>query len=322
MKDGDDIMHKLTRQEFLRTVAGAAAGMAVAAWPTAAAGRKCKIKLGVTLYSYTGDYGGTTRLEDCIADAAAMGAEGIELVGETHIPDYPNPPDRWIEQWHGWMHKYKTEPSCYDCRMDSRLWRTGRLSPEESLHRLLRDMELAKRLGFKVLRPAWKEATPEAGSGAATWRQMAQEALPYAEKYDVQLAPEVHSSNFKNSPIVEGYVDLVAKTRTRNLGVLLNGDRSGAPAAAEDSKPLLSILPYTLHVRTRFLGPYQFDSERQSWMMTEERQRYSAPFESLIPLLVQAGYAGYISSEYEGPCYAFLTSSHLGLQHARMKRLV
>ena len=31
-------------------------------------------KLGVTLYSYTGDYGVTMTLEDCIADAVDAGA--------------------------------------------------------------------------------------------------------------------------------------------------------------------------------------------------------------------------------------------------------
>ena len=48
-------------------------------------------KLGVTLYSYTGDYGVTMTLEDCIADAVDAGATGIEILSETHIPGYPNP---------------------------------------------------------------------------------------------------------------------------------------------------------------------------------------------------------------------------------------
>ena len=54
-------------------------------------------KLGVTLYSYTGDYGVTMTLEDCIADVVDMGATGIEILSETHIPGYPNPSDAWVD---------------------------------------------------------------------------------------------------------------------------------------------------------------------------------------------------------------------------------
>ena len=67
-------------------------------------------KLGVTLYSYTGDYGVTMTLEDCIADAVDAGAQGIEILSETHIPGYPNPSDAWVDHWHGLMAKYGTDP--------------------------------------------------------------------------------------------------------------------------------------------------------------------------------------------------------------------
>jgi hypothetical protein len=44
------------------------------------------MKYGVALYSYTGDFQVTMTLEDCVADTADMGATGIEILSDTHIP--------------------------------------------------------------------------------------------------------------------------------------------------------------------------------------------------------------------------------------------
>ncbi len=319
-------MRELTRQEFFRTLAGA--GAAAAAAPTFAAAvqtPKSRIKLGVTLYSYTGDYAPTTVLDDCIADAAAMGAEGIELVSETHIPNYPNPSDKWVEHWHGLMRKHKTQPSCYDCRENSRLRKAGPLTARESLRLLLRDMELAQRLGFKILRPAWGVASPGRISALA-WREMAQKALPYAEKHDIRLAPEIAWSTGSSSRVVDAYVDLIIKTNTKHLGLLVDAGAvespSGRAVAAGDASNLRRLLPYTLHLRAKFQGPYTFPSDGQFWELTDELQQYRNPFETVIPMLLQNGYSGYISNEYEGPRAAPLASNHLGRQHAKFSRFL
>ena len=84
-------MYQMTRRQFLKTVAGAGTAVAFSSLTIAAPDPKSQIKLGTTLYSYTGGYGATTNLEAWIADAAAIGAKGIEIVSEIHIPNYPNP---------------------------------------------------------------------------------------------------------------------------------------------------------------------------------------------------------------------------------------
>ena len=104
-------MRQMTRKQFIQTVTGGTATAVVSTFSTVAGVSKSGVKLGVTLYSYTGEYGVTTFLEDCIADAAAIGAEGIELLSETHIPNYPHPSNRWFEHWNGLIDKYGTKPS-------------------------------------------------------------------------------------------------------------------------------------------------------------------------------------------------------------------
>ena len=38
------------------------------------------LKRGVSIYSYSGEYGKTMDLEDCFQDIANMGATGIEIL--------------------------------------------------------------------------------------------------------------------------------------------------------------------------------------------------------------------------------------------------
>jgi sugar phosphate isomerase/epimerase len=318
--EGTMIMGEMTRQQFIRIVATAATTAAISPLVAVASGPESRIKLSTTLYSYTGEYAPTTFLDDCIANAAAMGAEGVELLSETHIPNYPNPSDRWVEHWHDLMSKHKIEPSCYDCRENSRLRKAGALPPEESLQLLIRDMELAHRLGFKILRPAWGAAGSERISAPA-WQEMARKALPYAEKHNIQLAPEVDWSIGWNSRMVDAYVNLIAKTKTKRLG-LLASSMLPSRAAGNELHNLRPLLPFVCHLRARFRGPYILHPERKSWERTAEPQLSDDPLKALISLLSRNSYNGYISSEYDGPRFEFLASSHLGGQHFRLKRLL
>ncbi len=58
-----------------------------------------RLQYGVSLYSYTSEYGVTMTLDDCIEDVADLGATGLEILGEAHVEDYPNPSSAWIDAW-------------------------------------------------------------------------------------------------------------------------------------------------------------------------------------------------------------------------------
>ena len=78
------------------------------------------IKRAVSLYSYQEEYFlQKMSLEDCIAAAAATGATGIEIVGEQSVAGCPKiPSEAFIEQWFGWMDKYKVTPVAHDMFLD------------------------------------------------------------------------------------------------------------------------------------------------------------------------------------------------------------
>lgn len=314
----------MTRKPFFETIAPAAALVAMPS--SAAPAPESKIKLGVALYSYTGDYQVTMSLEDCIAEVADLGGEGIEILSETHIPGYPNPDSKWIDQWHNWMAKYKTKPTCYDCWIDSRLRKDRTLTVQESLDFLLMDMKLANRLGYKIMRPKLGVVTPDLMPDPV-WRETIERALPQAEKLDVRIAPEIHAPTPLKSRIVDTYMDLITKTKTKHFGFLIDFSvfqvrpRRDVPARrrapgeipeelAEDPKDLLPLLPYTFHYHAKF------------WEMTDEFREYSIPYEKVIPVLVEHGYDGYLSSEYEGTRELGRGADQVRRQHVMLRELL
>jgi sugar phosphate isomerase/epimerase len=216
----------MTRKEFLHTVAGAGA-VASLSESAAVAQTPGKPKLGVSVYSYGRDFqNGTMTLEKAIADISDMGAEGIEILGEAHIPNYPNPPASFIKDWFGWMEKYNTKPAGYDTFVDTMFYHGRNLTTDEAAARLAVDFKLANQLGIKALRQQWPPypADNKADEVNAPYvkSKLAMEtimkALPAAEKYDVRMGIELHSPTQLKSAFIDSILEQIAKTKTKHFG--------------------------------------------------------------------------------------------------------
>lgn len=105
-------------------------------------------KRGVSLYSYSGEFGFEKNLEDCFEDICDMGAHGIEILANTHIENYPYPTNEWVEKWFRLLDKYELVPVEYGHWVDSRVLQDRYLTTEEAVEFLERDLRLAHRLGF------------------------------------------------------------------------------------------------------------------------------------------------------------------------------
>src|SRR6516225_2584419 len=102
------------------------------------------IKRGVSLYSFQEEYFlRKMTLEDCISKAASFGAKGIEIIGEQMVPGFPKLTAEFLEQWSGWMKKYGTTPVCHDMFLDFKKFKGKRLSQEEQLQSIIRDLQFA-----------------------------------------------------------------------------------------------------------------------------------------------------------------------------------
>lgn len=297
---------------------------------------------GVSLYSFQQAYYlGQMTLEDCIAASAEMGASGIETLAEQMMPGFPNLPDSFYQQWHGWMERYGTTPTAHDMFLDTKRWKGRLLSHEEMVESVKRDIDHAAKLGCGVIRVI-----------VITPPEVIDACVPYAAEKQVKLALEIHAPrHFDDEWIQQHYavyerhgpewvgftpdmgifvrrLPRVAMERyvrdgaTENViqhiveayeslagGPGLPPDLSHLPGEAaelggntvdlqaaefasrmtwSDPERLRSFLPYIHHVHAKF------------YEMTDEGTEYSIPYEDVLPILIEGGYTGALSSEYEG----------------------
>src|SRR5262245_33529055 len=89
------------------------------------------IKRGVSLYSFQEEYFlRKMTLEEILAACAAIDARGIEIIGDQMIRGYPDIPNEFIKQWHGWMETYELTPVCLDMFLDWNKYK-GRVMNED-----------------------------------------------------------------------------------------------------------------------------------------------------------------------------------------------
>jgi sugar phosphate isomerase/epimerase len=203
----------MTRKEFLQTIGGIAATSIAASGPfvprAAAAPAPNNIMRGVTFYSFQEElYTRKMTLEDCVSIAHEFGADGLEVLGDAVIPGYPRLSNTFLKQWYSWMDKYGTTPVCHDMFLDIRINNLRTMSIDEEVDYLVRDIIYARKLKCRLIRCI-----------AITPPQVMEKALPYAEKFGVKLALEVHSPwNFESDP-VQRYLEVMNRMNSPYLGL-------------------------------------------------------------------------------------------------------
>jgi sugar phosphate isomerase/epimerase len=55
-----------------------------------------------------------------------------------------------------------------------------------------------------------------------------------------------------------------------------------------DPRRLLEYMPHIFHIHGKF------------YEMVDDSHEYSIPYDEVVPVLIEGGYSGYLSSEYEG----------------------
>lgn len=254
-------------------------------------------KRGVALYSYSAEFGLTKSLEECFEDLHDMGAHGIEILANTHIENYPNLTDEWVEKWFRLCDKYEIIPVEYGNWIDSHVLGYRDLTTEESYEMLARDIRLAHRLGFTVMRTKMPVIN-DALEPVKNWREIIKMALPLAEELGIKMCPEIHiPSNLKGKMVTE-CVDFIKETGTKNFGLNIDfsvfrtefsegeyRDPNYIPNVPED---LIPLLPYIYCCHAKFIN------------MSDEFEETTIPYKEIIELLKKQNWDGYLLSEYEG----------------------
>jgi sugar phosphate isomerase/epimerase len=293
------------------------------------------IKRGVSLYSYQEEfYLRKLSLEQCVAVSASMGAYGIETLAEQMMPGYPKLSDAFYTQWHEWMRIYGATPTCHDAFLDTKKYKDRLLTLDEQVLEVTRDIKHAQKLGAKIIRmlvicsPELMERCAPIAADHGIWlgvevhspwhieHEWIQKHLEVAYKMGTDklgIIPDmgiyverfpriIYQRSLRNGAhenlvrmIVDRYdshADLKAlPEEVEKLGG--NSEDIGLARmvghfVSSDPRKLRDVIGAVKHIHGKF------------YEMTEECYEYSIPYPVIVQTLAEAGYDGYISSEYEG----------------------
>ena len=188
-------------------------------------------------------------------------------------------------------------PVEYGNWIDSHVLGFRDLTTEESYEMLARDMRLAHRLGFTVMRTKMPVIT-DALDPVANWKEIIKMALPLAEELGIQMCPEIHTPTNLKSKMVMDYVDFMKETGTKNFGLNIDfsvfrtefgeNDYKDPNYVANTPEDLIPLLPYVYCCHAKFI------------QMNDEFEETTIPYKEVIQVLKDHNWDGYLLSEYEG----------------------
>jgi sugar phosphate isomerase/epimerase len=273
-----------------------------------------------------GDYGTVMDLETALAAVADVGATGVEILGEGHVPGYPEPSPAWIDNWFSLLEKYSLEPTNYGSWIDTRLHPGRTMTVAEGAEALQRDLRLASRLGFGFVRPkigvVSSDLVPD-----PIWTESVERSLDLAHELGIIICPEIHSPTPIKHPVVDDYIGLIERTGTKNFGLLIDtgifqdrpiplreGEtRETRPAFLDgigvDPKDFADIAQYVVFIQAKFHD------------INEQLEDQQIPWLPVLKALKDAGYTGYLSSEYEGERTPWRAIEQVRRQHALIRRI-
>ena len=283
-------------------------------------------RYGVSLYSYMGDYGTVLDLESALAHVADVGATGVEILGEGHVPGYPEPSPAWIDTWFNLLEKYSLEPTNYGSWIDTRLHPGRSMTATEGAQALQRDLKLAHRLGFSFVRPkigvVSSDLVPD-----PIWTESVERSLDLAHELEMVICPEIHSPTPIKHPVVDDYIGLIERTGTKNFGLLIDtGIFQDRPiplreGETRDTRPAFldgiavnpadfkDIAQYVVFIQAKFHD------------INEQLEDQQIPWRPVLQALKDSGYTGYLSSEYEGERTPWRAIEQVRRQHALIRSI-
>ena len=294
-----------------------------------------RIKRGVSLYSYQYEtFLRTMNLDDCIAHAASLGAKGIEVVSEQSFTGFPNVSQEQVDGWFASLERHGAYAQCHDMFLDIKLYKDRKLSFDEMVASLQRDLRFAKRLGCRNVRVI-VNTSPE----------VVVACVPLAEELDVRMGIEVHSPFHFDHPWILRYTELTRATGSDHVGYVPDMGmylksyppvfrerflRNGAtPKIVEfiEQAYAARVLPDYVIMDVRKLGgtavdiqmaeslrhniwsnprrmlefmPWIFNIHAKFYEIDDSGREPSIPYDEIVAVLLEGGYDGHLSSEYEG----------------------
>jgi sugar phosphate isomerase/epimerase len=279
-------------------------------------------------------------LEELVAISAEMGAVGIETIAEQMMPGFPNLPGSFYEQWRDWMRRYGATPTAHDGFFDSTLYRHRPLTHEEEVAMLRRDVEHAARLGCGIVRTLHDAPADAVEEVVADLERhdvklvfeihsprhfddaYNTQWLPLFDRYPgrigylldlgifIRRLPRVMMERFLRDGAQERVVQHIVDRH--DAAIEAGADRVYLQELADEVEELdpsetdRRIVRYASRFiwedpeRIRPAARHIHHVHAKFFEMTDEGEEYSIPYEQVVNVLVESGYTGWVSSEYEG----------------------
>lgn len=291
------------------------------------------IELGVTLFSLAYPfYKGELDLEGCLRAVREAGFQGIEIVAQQMIPNYPDPDDRFCGWLRDKMAEYGLKGYAYGSYIDMTRFTGRNLTEDEMFQMTLQDIMTAAKLGFRCVK-----------SNAMMTPRVLERLAPAASALNVWIGLELHAPNhcrdevweplFRTFEKLGGVAGVVPDTGIfatyphrffreealeRGVGqarleIMLAAHRERLPM----EQTILELEPLTAEERSVLekmyaefapaplsdldvILPYSRYMHGKYFYLDEDARDGCVPFDKIVQKMKEHGFCGAISAEYEG----------------------
>jgi sugar phosphate isomerase/epimerase len=244
-------------------------------------------------------------LEEVFKDISEIeGVEAVEIITNMHVPEWPNPRIITWRKYKKFLNDLGLKIASYSEYMDSEILSNRSLTLQEQVEMIQEYIARASLMEADVMRIEQPPRTREdfmRGGEDARWHGAGPYVLssdwaikglnmiaPTCEEYGVKLCLEIHAPSDPR-----WHLDLMKQVDTKWIGLCPDfGTWATKPTAYSGwgwgtLADFKECIPYTFHVHAKC---FVFD---------ENGDEPAIPFNKLIPALVEGGYKGYISTEFE-----------------------
>ncbi|MFV0464613.1 MAG: sugar phosphate isomerase/epimerase family protein [Lachnospiraceae bacterium] len=170
-----------------------------------------KIKRSVSMYSLQDQYArGKMSLEDIFAYLVQIGA-GMEFISDQMLHQTPEPSEEVLQEWDRLVAQYNPTLVCNDVFINTCLYRNRTLTTRESTDLLIKEIKLASRLGFPMIRLV-----------SNTPADIIEPALPYAIACNVIMTLEIHAGMSFDDPLTQDYLEVMKRLDSSYLGLTVD----------------------------------------------------------------------------------------------------
>lgn len=241
------------------------------------------MKLGVSLYSFGGDLQtGDITVDDAIRHCAALGCEGVEIIAEQHLPNWPQTSIADVEHIRDLCKSLNLEIFCFSIYLNS-LARSDREATLEEYAEVIRNgVATCKLLGAKILRPAFYCVPIQ------KLYDLVDACMPMLQENEIIWAVELHAP-FPPSFYMEA-LEKINSPWFRLIPDFSCWQTAGAAGhfQANDVSTLLPLLKYTVHCHGK---AHVFD---------ENGEEPNTPYKEIMTILKEHGFQGSVVAENEG----------------------